>query len=432
MSVESLVTEEEKPPPPPAPSVFFRPSGRFHFIVEEAHTGEIVSRDLVVLRSQVMRALSGPCQIRLEVDTRDPTAAGITFKPWSHWIHVEKVVGKERRIWASGLVQPSMIDKKTGIVSLVVQGFSAYPKKMPWLENWNPFACDVFEVVHKIWAHLQKYPGGNLGVKVEPLESGIIMLPGYAFDGNIANMNFYAMFIRAADKQDCQDNIDKLARDIPFDYREESAWDDVEFKINKKLVLGYPKLGYDQDNLAFVLGENVVEAKPFTETEIDWASDIIIDGWWPGSVYNSSISNMDPTRYRRVVQEDDARINSNERAHAWARRKLSRRQTPVHWESIIVDMDHPNAPFGSYDVGDRINVFGKMPTVGDVFQQHKIVAIAVDEQSSTCELTLKAEGAFNYDPIYYQGDVENSITLTHNRAPIISVLKAEKGTVGIA
>lgn len=415
----------------------FRPVGRFRFIVEEAHTGEIVSRDLVVRKSQILRALSGPCQIRLEVDTRDPSAEGITFKPWAHWIHVEKQIGTEKRIWASGIVQPSMIDKKTGVLSLVAQGFSAYPKKLPWLENWNPFACDVFEVVHKIWAHVQSFPGGNLGVIVEPTESGIIMLPGYAFDGNIANTNFYAMFIRASDKQDCQDNIDKLARDTPFDYKEHSEWVEDEeangvYFIQKKLLLGYPKIGIDQDDLAFILGENVLEAKPFTEAEIDWASDIIIDGWWPGTIYNSTISNMDVTRYRRVIMEDDARINSNERAQAWAKRKLSRRQTPPYWESIIVDMDHPNAPLGSYDVGDRINVFGKMPTIGDVYQQHKIIAIAVDEQTQTCELTLKAEGAFNYDPIYYEGDVEGSMSLSGSITPSARVLKPAGGTVGMA
>lgn len=323
-----------------------------------------------------------------------------------------------------------MTDKKTGIISLIAQGFSSYPKKIPWLANWNPFACDVFEVVHQVWAHVQSMPGGDMGVVVEPAESGIIMLPGYAFDGNIANINFYAMFIRAADKQDCQDNIDKLARDIPFDYREESAWNHDHTAVEKKISMGYPKIGYDQDNLAFVIGENVLEAKPFTEPEIDWSSEVIVDGWWPGAVYTSTFANADPFRFRRVVSEDDARINSNERAHAWARRKLAKRQTPKYWESIIVDMDHPNAPFGSYDVGDRINVFGRMPSVGDVYQQHKILAIAVDEQTSTCELTLKAEGAFNYDPIYFPGDVEGSISVSHNDVPIVRTF-VEDGIGGV-
>ena len=65
-------------------------------------------------------------------------------------------------------------------------------------------------------------------------------------------------------------------------------------------------------------------------------------------------------------------------------------------------MGHPNAPFGTYDVGDRINVQGYMPFIGDVKQQHKILAIAVDEEKGVCELTLMAEGAFNYDPIFYE------------------------------
>lgn len=410
--------------------MLFEPLGRFRFIVEEAHTGRILSQDLVAQNPMVLRALSGPCQIRMEVDTRDPSAVGIDFKPWGLWIHVERYIQGERRIWASGLVQPSQVDKKTGIIQLVAQGFSSYPKKMPWLENWNPLACDIFEVVHKIWDHVQSFPNGDLGVTLYPAESGIIMLPGYAFDGNIMNLNFYAMFIRATDKQDCQDNIDKLARDMPFDYIEHSAWN-VDFTgIDKSLELGYPRAGVDQDNLAFILHENVLEAKPHIETEIDWVSDVIIDGWWPGTIYSSQLSNADPARYRRVTMEDDARINSNERAQAWARRKLARRQTPDYFESVIVDMEHPNAPFGSYDVGDRINVRGKIPPFGEIYQQHKIIAIAVNEADQTCELTLKAEGAFNYDPITYPGDDDSNVQ-THTGVPQV-MFSVSDGTVGVS
>jgi len=136
-----------------------------------------------------------------------------------------------------------------------------------------------------------------------------------------------------------------------------------------------------------------------------------IEGWFPGQEYSATLTNSDPTRFRRVIMQDDARINSTERAAAWAKRKLTRRQTPAYWDSIIVDMGHPNAPFGSYDVADTIIVAGKMPIVGDVRQRHKIIAIAVDEESGTCELSLKAEGAFNYDPIYFSGDTAGSIMI---------------------
>jgi len=391
---------------------------RFRFICEEARTGAILARDLEVSKPKLLRPLSGPCAIQFDIDYRAYANAGLYFKPWGHWIHVEKKILGERKIWASGLVVPSQIDKKTGVMHLQAKGFSNYPKGMPMSFNWNPLAVDPFEVVHKIWNHLQSYPNGNLGVQVYPAESGLQMLPGYAFDGNLLNFNFFAVFIRAVDKQDCGDYIDKLARDIPFDYVEQSGWNEDRTAIWKKLYLGYPIAGVRQDNLAFIINENVIEAVPHIETEIDWASDIIVDGWFPGTQYSSQISNADPKRYRRVIMEDDAKINSNERAAAWARKKLSRRQTPAYWESIVLDMNHPNAPFGYYDVGDRIYVRGKMPWVGDVTQLHKIIAIAVDEDSGTCELTLRAEGSYEYDPIYYQGSVAGSLTVTVPDMPI--------------
>jgi len=145
---------------------------------------------------------------------------------------------------------------------------------------------------------------------------------------------------------------------------------------------------------------------------MDWVSDVIITGWFPGTEYSNQFTNADPHRYRRVVMQDDARVNSDERAQAWAKRKLSRRQSPAYWDSIIIDPGHPNAPFGTFDVADRIWVKGKMPWVGDVNQLHKIIAISYDEDSRTCQLTLKAEGAFNYDQIYYQGSVDGALTLT--------------------
>lgn len=402
---------------------------RFRFIVEDAITGDILTRDLTVKNPKVMRVVSGPCSIEFDVDFRDTSNAGIYFKPWSQWIHAEKPVFGNHVIWASGLVQPSDVDKKTGVTHLTAQGFSGYMKKMPWLENWNPLACDVFEVVQKVWAHLQSYPNGNLGVTVTPAISGIEMLPGYAFDGNILNLDFFAEFIRAVDKQDCGDHVDKLARDIPFDYVEQSSWNDDRTAINKQLFLGYPKAGIDQDWLVFIINENVMEAVPHIETQIDWVSDVIVDGWFPGTEYSASLTNADPTRYRRVISQDDARINSNERAAAWSKKKLTRRQTPAYWDSIIVDMGHPNAPFGSYDVADRIIVRGLMPFIGFVSQQHKILAIAVDEQAGTCELTLMAEGAFNYDPIFYAAKQQGSVQVNVTNTPVLQ-LGAGNPTIG--
>jgi hypothetical protein len=395
--------------------------GKFRFIVEEAVTGKILTRDLNVTKPKLLRALSGPCKIEFDVDYRDLSAIGIGFNPWGHWIHVEKEIYGERKIWCSGIVQPGKVDKKTGVLHLQAQGFAGYPKGIPWLENWNPLTVDPFQVVQKIWHHLQSYSNGNLGVTVYPSIAGLEMLPGYAFDGNIMNLDFFAEYIRAEDKNDCGDYINTLAQNIPFDYVEYSNWNDDYSAIQKSIFLGYPKAGVQQDYLSFVINENVMEALPYVEAQIDWASDVIIDGWFPGSEYSATFTNPLPNRYRRVLTEDEARINSNEIAAAWAQRKLSKRQTPAYWSDIVTILGHPNAPFGSYDVGDDIWVTGYMPWVGDVNQLHKILAIQVNEDQGTCELTLMAEGAFNYAPVYYQGSISGSTTMVESATPNVTV-----------
>jgi hypothetical protein len=377
------------------------PDDRFRIIVQETRTREFTSRDLGYTNLKLQRALSGPCSIALDVNPNDTSVAGIYFKPWEQYIHVEITRQGKRKIWCSGIVQPSDIDEKTGILHLKAQGFAGYPKGLPWLENIDWYVNDVFDPVTEIWSYLQSYPNGDLHVEVFPAKSGIYMLPGYSYDGSTMSLNFYATFVRATDKLDCGDYIDAMARDVPFDYAERQQWNSDRTDVIKKIELGTPRLGDIQSNLAFVLNENVISAKPHTETQIDWVSDIGVTGWFPGVETSYELANADPNRLRRYLKEADAMLDSNERSQAWARRLLARRQTPAYWETITIDMSHPNAPFGTFDVGDTITVSGFMPWVGFITQDHKIMAISVDDSKNACQLSLKADGAFNYDSIFF-------------------------------
>lgn len=372
--------------------------------------GAILTYDLEVTNLVINRNLSDGCDITCDVNPYDTASEGLYFKAWGQYIHIEKVMQGKRRLWCTGIVQPSDIDETTGILHLKAKGFAAYPKGIPWLEDINWLANDAFRPVVEIWRHIQEdFPNGQLDVTVYPQTSGVEMLPGYEFDGNLLNLDFFATFVRATDLLDCGDYINALARDIPFDYREESEWNSDRTDVIKRIHLGYPRLGVVQDTLAFVLNENVLTAKPHTETQTDWVSDVGVTGFFPGVQYSAELSNADPDRVRRYLPEDDAFIDSNERAAAWAHRRLARRQTPEYFETITINPDHPNAPMGSFDVGDDITVQGWMPWVGYIKQLHKIIAISVDVTKKTTQLTLYAEGAFNYDPIYYTGGVSNII-----------------------
>lgn len=370
-------------------------------IVEEAITRTLLSRDLEHLDLKVIGNLSGPCSIDFTVPYGAKTAEGISFKAFGHLIHVEDVVNGQRKIIASGILQPTSVDD-AGNLKVKAQGWSNYPKGLPWLDNWNPVTIDPFAVVQRIWDHVQSYAQGNLNVTVTPASSGTFLLPGFSFDGTSLNIEFFAYFVRAVDFRDCGDEINALARDIPFDYLETNTWNAGRTQIDKSLVLAYPKRGSRRNDLVFRLGENVLGAEPVPESEIEWTSDVIVRGWWPGKVFSSTFTNTDPLRFRRVIMEDDAQVNSNERSQVWAKRQLTRRQVPNYWGSIVIDADHPNAPYGTWELGDEILVQGFMPWVGEVSEWHRIISYTIDEARATVQLTLRHEGAFNYDPLVFE------------------------------
>jgi len=193
-------------------------------------------------------------------------------------------------------------------------------------------------------------------------------------------------------------------------------WNEDRSEISKTIQLAYPLGGFDQTHLRFALGENVIAAEKAEEMDIEPVSDVIIRGWIPGKVYSSRLSNADPTRARRVTMEEDVFIDSTERAAAYAKRKLQKRNVPKHFKKITINPNHSNARYGQFDVGDTIKVQAQnYPWYGEISERHRIISIGYDESKGTMELGLKAEGAFNYDPIEYNPDYGSQPTEDPNR-----------------
>lgn len=383
---------------------------RMRFSVVEVNTDKILSRDLVPKEHSVTVNLSAPTQLSMSIDQsqRYGSAGGIGFKNWGQYIIPELETDQFGKICFGGpILSDNRVDPATGDLILDGLGFMGYPKGIPWLENFNPIAVDPAEVFQRVWAHIQSYVNAQLGVEVLPASTGTQMLPGFAFDGSILSFDFFALFVRASDLIDSGDFLTSLARDLPLDLFEEVAWNEDRTELTKVLRLAYPLGGVKQEHLAFRLGENVINAEKAEEFEIEPVSDIIIRSWIPGRVSSAQLTNADMTRLRRVAMEEDANISNNERAAAWARRKLTRRNVPKHFKKITVKLDHHNAPFGSYWVGDSIYVEARdYPWHGDIEGWHRIVSITMKNDEPDAELTLKAEGAFNYDPIIYNPDPE--------------------------
>ena len=391
---------------------------KMRFTVIEMNTNEILSRDLVVKEPQVMGQMSAPSMINFKVPRGEQygSSYAINWKSWGQWVIAELEIDYVRQIVACAITRDCKIDPESGDMIVECVGFSDYPKGIPWLENWNDIAVDPFEIVQRIWNHLQSFPNANLGIDVYPASSGTQMLPGYGYDGSILVFDFFALFVRAIDFPDSGDYITGLSRDIPFDYFEEATWNEDRTEVIKKIRLAYPSGGVRQDNMAFKLGDNVIQAELAEEKDIEWVSDVNIRGWFPGKVYSSRLSNADMTRARRTILEEDARIDSTERAAAWAKRKLTRRNVPKYWQTIIVDPNHSHAPWGHYALGDSLYVEGEYPWLGEIALWHRYLGWAYDEEKGLMQIKLKAEGAFNYDPIEYNenpGEIEDHNLLSN-------------------
>jgi hypothetical protein len=391
---------------------------RLRWTVIQANTREILTYDLNVQEPEAMIMLSAPSHMAFKIPQTEQlkSAAGITWKNWGHIIVCEVEIDYVRRIFGYGIVNDHKIDPDSGVVQIETIGPIGYAKGEPWLENFNPVAVDPFEVVQRVWAYLQSFSDAQLGIEITPASSGTQMLPGYGFDGSILNFDFFAMFIRAVDLPDSGDTIMGLARDIPFDMFEEATWNSDRTELAPQIRMAYPYGGIAQDALAFRSGENVKAAEIAQETEVEPVNAVIIRSWLPGKMMSSSLTNADPTRFRRTAIEEDLHIDSTERAAAWARRKLTRRQIPRSFEKITVLLNHPHAPFGSYGLGDSIFIeYPNYPWVGDIAQWHRITSISPKLDDGLAEIGVKVEGAFNYDPITYDPNYDTQPVEDPNR-----------------
>jgi len=394
---------------------------RMRFTVIQVNTNTILTRDLVVKEPEVIINLSGASRSAFKIDSgqRYGSSEGIDWKSWGQWIIPEVTTDTYGKICLGAqLVKETKIDPDSGDLMVEAIGFMGYPKGIPWQENFSPIAVDPAEVIQRIWAHLQSFTNANLGVQVLPADTGTEMLPGYGFDGNTLSFDFTALWVRAVDFQDSGDMITQLARDLPLDLFEEVSWNANRTEVTKTVRIAYPYGGLRQDYLAFRIGENVISGELADELEIEPVSDVIIRSWLPGKTYTSQLSNADMTRARRTILEEAANIDSTERAAAWAKRKLSRRNIPKSFSQITIDPNHPNAPFGSFNLGDSIYVEApNYPWVGNISQWHRITSIMFKESEPFITLGVKVDGAFNYDPIVYDPNAIGQTVNDYNLMP---------------
>lgn len=314
-------------------------------------------------------------------DLRTETGRPI-FERWRTAIYAENPGGD---IWCGGVLADFSIDGSQ--ISLDVAGFTAYPADQPYDGPEQAFVGeDALFVYRYMWEWLQAQPGANIGLVIDDTLSGVTVgTPAEDVDfqtsaGTQVSFTAGPYQINAWSTDDVGAKLDELAKQTPFDWIEEHRWEGVQEAPVHFLRIGYPTLGSRKDDLRFILGENVYKIPREDLLGDDVVTGVIVLGAGEGRdrvvgrAYRVPDSSL-----RRVKTIDDKMITSNTQADARALAELEAYRSVMDNPNVteLVVVDHPNAPLGSYDVGDEIP-YGGDHDWGSVEIWGKVTKIALN------------------------------------------------------
>lgn len=327
-------------------------------------SSEFLDTELPLQDVAITDTLSGPSHINAKIAPEVARLLGPDGRPildkWGTAIYAEH----EREIRGGAIL--TEMSRQGPTLSLDCDGFAAYPDGQPWTTDtgFMGIRVDPLDVVRVIWDHLQEQPGGNLGMTIDRSTSTPIRI-GSEYrvatldpqdDPNVGPSTFESgpVLLRWYETHDLGEEIVKLADETPFDYVERHQW--VGDEVHHYLDFGYPRLGRKREDLRFVLGVNVGES-PDVETD-EYASEILALGHGEGRTMQHAVVSRPTGKLRRAMTVVDKSARSQRRVNALAKRELAWRSGLDDVTSFVA-IDHPNAPIGSFSVGDEVLLEGR-------------------------------------------------------------------------
>jgi hypothetical protein len=325
--------------------------------------GAWLSNELPLLDVAFTDVLSGPPQLTASIN---PVFTELFYPdgkpllvPWRCAIYAEQ----DGVIRGGGLLVSDPAEGPQ--LNIDCSGFSGYLKGMPY-ESQDPqefVEADPLDIGRFIWDHVQSGEESNLGMIVDDTTNtgGVVRL-GHALvpdaEGNLpANPSPDEGPYRLArySHADLGKTFDDLAGSTPFEYHERHEWNQDKTEVRHYLDFGYPRLGRRQDELRFVLGENIQTLPTLEDDGSDWASHVRVMGAGEGSAMVIGEARVATGGLRRVATIDRKELTDQTQADAVARRALLSRLKLGTVSSVVV-RNTPGAPLGAWGVGDEIRV----------------------------------------------------------------------------
>lgn len=430
-------------PPPPTPQ------GPLKFIAQDIRTHRFLSYELPLIDVSLTWTLSGPTMMSATLHPESPTLSELGITAWATWIHVEQ----DGQLLASMILQPTRIDGENYTVEAM--GFSGYAQGMPFFSEDLLVAFDAADVMRRIWNHLQSFPDARLGVVVDNTMSGLLLgIPAQQsvdadgtlqFDdvvtsevtieipdedvriiSQVRDPNTGIVVVRWNDgyevtrtpkmddavpyviswysDTDCGQEFDNLAKTAKMDYREVVRWategDIAVIPVTERRIeLGYPRLGRKRYDLRVAQDENMIDAIPLEEATgaQGYASQVLARGAGEGrNALRGYAGLSDPHRIRRVAIVSDGTLMNQTATNTLAEDEILRRLAAITiGQAVIMDW-HPNAPLGSYQVGDEVLITGFVPWAGYVEFWHRIIAFTWEPSKNIVTLNTRRAEQFGY------------------------------------
>lgn len=278
--------------------------------------------------------------------------------PWASAIWAEK----DGIIRGGGIVTDVTPDGGQLQVSCV--GYTGYLDGMPYTgSGYVGVGVDPLDVVRTIWSYVQDQPNGDLGLvlsgETSPVRTGTeLTQPEYDAENGDHTYQTEAYKLSWYKDNNLRDNVNNLASQTPFDYHERHAW--AGDSVAHFLDLGYPRIGTQRTDLRFALNENVLAQPQVSFVGDDYATDTFVLGAGEGATQINATQYRERVGLRRVAVVVDSSLRSIESAQSRALAELAWRKNIQEIDSFTV-RDHPNAPLGSFSVGDEVWIQGRLP-----------------------------------------------------------------------
>lgn len=353
----------------------------WRYLAQQALTGELLDLELPLAVDELSWQLSGPGGLAGRIE---PAYAQLKFsngrpifEEWASYLYAE--YNGELR-WG-GILQSSTFTGPQW--ALRAAGFLSYPKGIPYTGPvYTKVNADPTQIYRDIWAHLQTQPDGNLGVTVTvptacPARTGTTEEP-------------YSLSWWEA--PDCGAELDTLTTETPFDVTEGHEWSTGQ-TIAHTVTVWWPRKGRRRDDLRFT-PDNMTAVLEVARDGASFANVVWTLGKGEGAKTVRGFDGERDGRLRRPFVYTEKMATSGARASSLSRRERLLRRLDFELSSVTVQ-DHPNAPLGSWALGDDILIEAELEHVGKFAMWHRVVGWQL-VSDSTATLQLARSDTFRY------------------------------------